>query len=345
MPEKYSAVHRNYQSPQSSEVAKGSAKAYHKGRRDYSEIHDVGLGCYAEGKPRTALERSLPCSSIVENSADATTIYLREIGCTPLLTAEGEVYYARRARQGDLVSRNRMIESNLRLVVKIARRYCNRGLSFLDLIEEGNLGLIHAVEKFDPEKGFRFSTYATWWIRQGIERALMNQTRTVRLPVHIVKDLNACLKAQRELSGTMAADPDSAQVAARAQKPVEQVKHLLELNDRATTTSITVLSGDSPMEDALEDEHSPGPLDTFRGKQLQQHMQSLLGKLPEKHREVIMRRYGLNGYDSDTLENVGREIGLTRERVRQIQMEALKQLRRLLGQQGVASDVLAAFDP
>jgi RNA polymerase nonessential primary-like sigma factor len=160
-------------------------------------------------------------------SMDATQLYLGEIGASPLLTAEEEVYFSRRALKGDEAARKRMIESNLRLVVKISRRYTNRGLTLLDLVEEGNLGLIRAVEKFDPERGFRFSTYATWWIRQSIERALMNQTRTIRLPIHVVKELNVYLRASRELMQTLDHEPTCEEIAAKVGKPVEDVERMM----------------------------------------------------------------------------------------------------------------------
>lgn len=166
---------------------------------------------------------------------DATQLYLGEIGFSPLLTAEEEVFFARRALRGDVAARRRMIESNLRLVVKISRRYNNRGLALLDLIEEGNLGLIRAVEKFDPERGFRFSTYATWWIRQTIERAIMNQTRTIRLPIHIVKELNVYLRTARELAHVLDHEPSAEEIAGELDKPVEDVSRMLKLNERITS--------------------------------------------------------------------------------------------------------------
>lgn len=214
------------------------------------EVFDEKALVEEEPSDNDLAEEELLSQGATQRVLDATQLYLGEIGYSPLLTAEEEVYFARRALRGDVASRRRMIESNLRLVVKIARRYGNRGLALLDLIEEGNLGLIRAVEKFDPERGFRFSTYATWWIRQTIERAIMNQTRTIRLPIHIVKELNA------------------------------------------------------------------------------------------KQREVLARRFGLLGYEAATLEDVGREIGLTRERVRQIQVEGLRRLREILQTQGLNIEAL-----
>src|SRR5690606_24175146 len=179
---------------------------------------------------------ALPASSMrAEASLDATQLYLNEIGASPLLTAAEEVYFARRAQRGDQAARARMIESNLRLVVKIARRYMNRGLAFLDLIEEGNLGLIRAVEKFDPERGFRFSTYATWWIRQTIERAIMNQTRTIRLPIHVIKEINQCLRAARQLAQTLDHEPTPEEIAFVLEKRVEDVRRALSLIEGTTS--------------------------------------------------------------------------------------------------------------
>lgn len=283
-------------------------------------------------------------TSSVDSTVDATQLYLKEIGYTPLLSAEEEVFFARKALQGDEASRKRMIESNLRLVVKIARRYINRGLSLLDLIEEGNLGLMHAVEKFDPEKGFRFSTYATWWIRQNIERGLMNQTRTIRLPVHVVKELNTYLRAERELSSKMAKEPSLEEIAALVEKPVKDVKKVMVLNEKVTSADAP-MSGDSerPVVDGIADKKVQDPGDLFQTSELHQCIGRWMHELSEKQQEVLSRRFGLNGFDSDTLENVGKEIGLTRERVRQIQIEALKRLKIIMGREGIARDVLSEF--
>ncbi|EDS93922.1 RNA polymerase sigma factor RpoS [Escherichia albertii TW07627] len=270
-----------------------------------------------------------------------TRTYLGEIGYSPLLTAEEEVYFARRALRGDVASRRRMIESNLRLVVKIARRYGNRGLALLDLIEEGNLGLIRAVEKFDPERGFRFSTYATWWIRQTIERAIMNQTRTIRLPIHIVKELNVYLRTARELSHKLDHEPSAEEIAEQLDKPVDDVSRMLRLNERITSVD-TPLGGDSEkaLLDILADEKENGPEDTTQDDDMKQSIVKWLFELNAKQREVLARRFGLLGYEAATLEDVGREIGLTRERVRQIQVEGLRRLREILQTQGLNIEAL-----
>jgi RNA polymerase nonessential primary-like sigma factor len=192
---------------------------------------------------------------------DATQIYLNEIGFSPLLSAEEEVFFARKALKGDMAARQRMIESNLRLVVKISRRYVNRGLALLDLIEEGNLGLIRAVEKFDPERGFRFSTYATWWIRQTIERAIMNQTRTIRLPIHVVKELNVYLRAARELSQKLDHEPSAEEIANLLDKPVEDVEKMLGLNERVNSLDVQIgTQGDKTLADTVPDQHVSDPV-------------------------------------------------------------------------------------
>ena len=273
---------------------------------------------------------------------DATSIYLKEIGGSRLLTSAEEKMIARRIRQGDESARHRMIESNLRLVVKIARRYINRGLPLLDLIEEGNLGLIHAVKKFDPERGFRFSTYATWWIRQTIERGIMNQARTVRLPIHIVKDINSVLRASRFLRDEQETEPTAGEIAQHMQRDIGEVERLLALHHRVTIGS----TGSSGVDDER------GPLESLAGKRdaepaqcaQKQHVHKILDRwldeLGEKQRTVIERRFGLHGYRRQTLEQIGLDIGVTRERVRQIQIDALKNLKNMMGSHGICSEFM-----
>ncbi|ODA47100.1 RNA polymerase sigma factor RpoS [Vibrio parahaemolyticus] len=273
-------------------------------------------------------------------SLDATQLYLGEIGFSPLfsplLTAEEEVLYARRALRGDEAARKRMIESNLRLVVKISRRYSNRGLALLDLIEEGNLGLIRAVEKFDPERGFRFSTYATWWIRQTIERALMNQTRTIRLPIHVVKELNIYLRTARELSQKLDHEPTAEEIAAQLDIPVEGVSKMLRLNERISSVDTPIGGdGEKALLDIIPDANNSDPEVSTQDDDIKSSLIHWLEELNPKQKEVLARRFGLLGYEPSTLEEVGREIGLTRERVRQIQVEGLRRLREILIKQGL----------
>jgi len=275
----------------------------------------------------------------IERELDATSLYLSEIGASPLLTAEEEVKYARLAQKGDETARRKMIVCNLRLVVKISRRYLNRGLALLDLVEEGNLGLIRAVEKFDPERGFRFSTYATWWIRQTIERGIMNQTRTIRLPIHVVKEINAYLRKSRELAQSLDHEPSAEEVAEALNVDVQDVKRLMGLNER--TPSMDVAYGkdsDRPLVDMVADENVDDPSELLQSDAVNGHLDEWLNQLNDKQRSVIERRFGLHGFDNATLEQVAGELGVTRERVRQIQMDALKRLRHILENDGYTSE-------
>ncbi len=272
---------------------------------------------------------------------DATRLYLREIEFSPLLTPQEERHYGRLARQGVEAGRRKMIECNLRLVVKIARRYMNRGLALADLIEEGNLGLIRAVEKFDPDKGFRFSTYATWWIRQTIERAIMNQTRTIRLPIHVLKELNAYMRVARKLAQDLEHEPTTGEIAQALDRPTDQVERLLNVSERVTSMDQPLTKDtDRPLRDLIPDEENPQPLDLAQDQDLTAHIDNLLNQLDEKQREVVVRRFGLQGHERSTLEEVGRELGVTRERVRQIQLDALRRLRRMLEARGHTGDIL-----
>jgi len=279
-------------------------------------------------------------SRLDADSFDATQLYLKEIGHVPLLSPEEELYYARLAVSGNERGRQRMIESNLRLVVKISRRYLNRGLPLLDLVEEGNLGLIHAVSKFDPEKGFRFSTYATWWIRQTIERALMSQVRTIRVPIHVMKEINQCLRAHRELSAKLNHEPSEQEVAELVGRPAEEVRKLLKLNEHITSLDITIgEEGSLQLSDVVANEHEDDPQSLLCTDDMTNHLNGWLDHLNDKQREIIARRFGLDGYEKKTLQKVGEDVGLTRERVRQIQVEALAKLRRLLEQNGINKSV------
>ncbi len=286
-------------------------------------------------------EVTFKAGAIPDGQLDATRLYLSEIGFSPLLSAEEEVFYSRMAQRGEEAGRKRMIESNLRLVVKIARRYLNRGLALLDLIEEGNLGLIRAVEKFDPERGFRFSTYATWWIRQTIERAIMNQTRTIRLPIHVVKEINVYLRAARHLAQNLDHEPSPEEIAEMLDKPIEDVKRMMGLNERVTSVDVPMgRDADKSLLDAIPDENNMDPSDLLQDEDIRGNIDLWLSKLSDKQREVVERRFGLHGYDVSTLEEVGAEIGVTRERVRQIQIEALRRLREILESQGYSGDAL-----
>ena len=307
---------------------------------DYQEEGETAV---SSGDSATGSRKEADTGTASQQHAqlDATRLYLNEIGASPLLTAEEEVYFARLAQKGDEAARKRMIESNLRLVVRIARRYVNRGLALLDIIEEGNLGLIRAVEKFDPERGFRFSTYATWWIRQTIERAIMNQTRTVRLPIHVVKEINVYLRAARRLAQSLDHEPTIEEIAEVLDKPVEEAKRMMGLNERETSVD-TPLSRevDKPLLEAIPDESATDPSDALQDENLQEKLEEWLGLLTDKQREVVERRFGLHGYESATLEQVGNEIGVTRERVRQIQMDALQRLRKIMENTGFSASSL-----
>ncbi len=304
-----------------------------------SDDEEVSASAYAAAPVPRASDAPSKRYAASDTELDATRLYLNEIGESKLLSADEEVHYARLAQQGDEDARKRMIVSNLRLVVKIARRYLNRGLPLLDLIEEGNLGLIRAVEKFDPERGFRFSTYATWWIRQTIERALMNQTRTVRLPIHVVKEINVYLKATRVLSQQLDHEPTTEEVAELLDKPIAEVKRMLGLNER--TASVDTPYGkdaDKPLVDLLQDETAHDPSETIQDDDIHSNLDHWLDKLNEKQRQVVERRFGLHGYEHSTLERVAQELGVTRERVRQIQMDALRRLRDILEKEGFSLD-------
>jgi len=273
--------------------------------------------------------------------SDVTQLYLNEIGQNALLTPQEELEYARRARIGEFAARQKMIEHNLRLVVNIAKRYVNRGVAFLDLIEEGNLGLIHALEKYEPERGFRFSTYATWWIRQNIERAIMNQSRTIRLPVHVIKELNAVLRARRHFEMHGDREPSADDVAQLLGWKPDDVRRVLAHNEH-------IASLDAPLDidpllsigESILDDSTVAPDVHIVSDEIVAQVREWLMQLPDKQRAVIERRYGLNGEDVCTLEQLAGVLGLTRERVRQIQIEALASLRGILLHRGLSKEGL-----
>jgi RNA polymerase nonessential primary-like sigma factor len=318
----------------------------YEGEVDFSEDGKVSEApaekqAASEAGEAEAPKKAQATEEVSQSQMDATRLYLNEIGASELLTAEEEVYFARKAQKGDEPSRQRMIESNLRLVVKIARRYMNRGLALLDLIEEGNLGLMRAVEKFDPERGFRFSTYATWWIRQTIERAIMNQTRTIRLPIHVVKEINIYLRAARKLTQSLDHEPTAEEVAELLDKPIDEVKRMLGLNERIASVDTPFgKNADKPLLETISDVKSEDPADRIQSDNISSNLDAWLSKLNEKQREVVERRFGLHGYEISTLEQVAKELGVTRERVRQIQMDGLKRLRIILEKDGFSIDTI-----
>jgi RNA polymerase nonessential primary-like sigma factor len=272
---------------------------------------------------------------------DAAQIYLKAAQRSKLLTPEEEQHYGHLTRQGDQAARKIMIESNLRLVVCISRRYFNRGLPLIDMIEEGNIGLIHAVEKFRPELGFRFSTYATWWIRQSIERAIMNQCRTVRLPIKVLKEMNACLKAFRLLADSLDREPTAADVAKQMDKPLTRVERMITLSERVTAGDLSLAGeGGSHLADTIADEDRPSPVDMMHQLGMASHISTWLAQLTEVQREVISRRFGLCGYDPSNFLEIAEAMHLPRDRVRQLQTESMGLLRKMAADEGLLIDAI-----
>ncbi|HJV92942.1 MAG TPA: RNA polymerase sigma factor RpoS [Azonexus sp.] len=277
----------------------------------------------------------------VELLEDVTQLYLNEIGAKPLLTPTEELATTRLVRAGDFSARQRMIEHNLRLVVNIAKHYLNRGIPLLDLIEEGNLGLIHALEKFDPERGFRFSTYATWWIRQSIERGIMNQSRTIRLPVHVVKEINLVLRAMRHLESADRRDSTVERIAALLDRTEDDVRRILSLNEHIASLDAPLeIDPNRTMAEVIADDTGGDPESLLQSSEVDSLLGNWLDQLTERQRIVIERRYGLNGVDVATLDVIATDLGLTRERVRQIQMEGLDRLRKIIKRGNISRDSL-----
>lgn len=302
------------------------------------ELGDELDGQAEDAGPASEVEAVAPEIELLE---DVTQLYLNEIGAKPLLTPEEEVATARLLRAGDFAARQKMIEHNLRLVVNIAKYYLNRGIPLLDLIEEGNLGLIHALEKFDPERGFRFSTYATWWIRQSIERGIMNQARTIRLPVHVVKEINVVLRAMRHLESAERRDLTVERISALIDKPVEDIRRILSLNEHIASLDAPLdIDPNHSMIEVIADDSEGDPESLLQSSQVDNLLEDWMAQLTERQRLVIERRYGLNGMDVSTLDTIASDLGLTRERVRQIQMEGLDRMRKIIKRGNISRDSL-----
>jgi RNA polymerase nonessential primary-like sigma factor len=277
----------------------------------------------------------------IDAHCDATALYLNEIGRNSLLTAKEERSLVIRVREGDFEARQRMIKCNLRLVVSIAKYYINRGLPLLDLISEGNLGLMHALDKFESERGFRFSTYATWWIRQNIERAIINQSQTIRVPVHMVRKINTCQQAFRRLESRNGIEPRVEDVADLLDTGAEDVRHVLSLNVRMSSLDAPLdMDPSLALVDMIPDEHTPPPEMKLHKAKLEAFVQQWMDELGEKQRWVVERRFGLNGYAVHTMGAIAESLEITRERVRQIQLEALQSLRCILLRRGLLKDAL-----
>lgn len=261
---------------------------------------------------------------------DSVRLYLREIGKIPLLSAEEELELAQKVVSGDKRAKDQMAEANMRLVVSIAKRYVGRGLDLLDLIQEGNTGLLRAVEKFDPDKGFKFSTYATWWIRQAITRAIADQARTIRIPVHMVETINKLLRTQRRLTQDFNREPTNEEIAAEMGIEVEKVEHIMKIKQDISSLDASVRDDeeDSVLADFIEDEDTVTPEESATGSLLKEHVKVMLSALTEREQKILKLRFGLEDGKSHTLEEVGQEFMVTRERIRQIEAKALAKLRK-----------------
>jgi RNA polymerase primary sigma factor len=263
-------------------------------------------------------------------SDDSVRLYLREIGKIPLLTPVEELALAQRVRKGEKDAKDKMAEANMRLVVSIAKRYSGRGLDFLDLIQEGNTGLLRAVEKFDPDKGFKFSTYATWWIRQAITRAIADQARTIRIPVHMVETINKLLRTQRRMTQELNREPSVEELAAEMEMEPEKIEYVMKIKQDITSLDANVRDDDddSVLGDFIEDEEAQSPEESAAIQLLKEQVKDMLGVLTEREQKILKMRFGLEDGKSHTLEEVGQEFSVTRERIRQIEAKALSKLRK-----------------
>ena len=297
-------------------------------------IHDLDEPDLAELEDEEELnDEELVGSYTNDISDDSVRMYLREIGKIPLLSAEEEMELAKKAMAGDRKAKDRMAEANMRLVVSIAKRYSGRGLDLLDLIQEGNTGLLRAVDKFDPEKGFKFSTYATWWIRQAITRAIADQARTIRIPVHMVETINKLMRTQRRLTQELNRDPTNEELAKEMDMEVEKIEHIMKIKQDITSLDAGIGRDDndgeeSTLGDFIEDEDTASPEESASSQLLKEQVREILGSLSDRERKILEMRFGLNGTKSHTLEEVGLEFAVTRERIRQIEAKALLKLRK-----------------
>ena len=298
------------------------------------DIHDLDEPDLAELEDEEELnDEELVGSYTDDMSDDSVRMYLREIGKIPLLTLEEESELSKKAMAGDRKAKDRMAEANMRLVVSIAKRYSGRGLDLLDLIQEGNTGLLRAVDKFDPEKGFKFSTYATWWIRQAITRAIADQARTIRIPVHMVETINKLMRTQRRLTQELNRDPTNEELAKEMDMEVEKIEHIMKIKQDITSLDAGIGRDDndgeeSTLGDFIEDEDTASPEESASSQLLKEQVREILGSLSDRERKILEMRFGLNGTKSHTLEEVGLEFAVTRERIRQIEAKALLKLRK-----------------
>jgi RNA polymerase primary sigma factor len=295
-------------------------------------IAENGLTAYKEGKEegQPGQQKKPELDLTVEPSLDSLRLYLRSIGRVELLTADQEIELAKRIEKGDINAKRHMVEANLRLVVSIAKGYLGRGLSFLDLIQEGSLGLIRAVEKFDYRRGYKFSTYATWWIRQAVTRAIADKARTIRIPVHMVEKLNRVAHVERQLVQRLGREPEPQEIAAELKITVREVRDILRVAQMPVSLEKPVGDEDeSELGDFVADEATEEPFEAATENLQREDIQRALNALPERERQVIELRYGLRGHEPLTLEEVGRAFGVTRERIRQIENNTLKKLKQL----------------